>query len=377
METRLTNRYTDEFTNWLRKELYYCYLQTRKGKRKTYDEHNFEMFALENINGLLESIVTETYQPGKGIAFITTEPVIREIFAAKFRDRIVHHFIYDSVAEWWDRRFIYDSYSCRPGKGTLFGILRLSKMMDRVSRGGVLKNETYSVTMDISGFFMNLKRKLLYERIMWGLDRQMNKGSELYRVNKYLWAKTIFDDPTSKVQKRGNLELWRKVPREKTLFGQPFGQGIVIGNLSSQLSSNIYMDLFDRFVRFNLGYKYYGRYVDDFFLLLTRDELVRFFQQDLELIKDYLMGMGLRLHAKKIHVQPLAHGTRFLGANVYCDSIQLGPRVVKNMQKTIREFGRDRATIEQMVSVLGHAKNYDGIKVLMKLFQEMGWDYLI
>lgn len=374
MEIALKSKYTDWFGEWLRKELYYCYLEARKNKRSTYDEHNFEMFAMENLEFLAQTILAEVYEPGEGISFIVTDPVIREIFAARFRDRIVHHFICDSVMDWWDRRFIYDSYSCRKGKGTLFGVLRAAKMMERASQQ--YTRPAYVAKFDLSGFFMSLKHELLYERVVWGLDRQMDKNSELYRVNKYLWKKTLFDNPKDKVHKRGNVSLWRKVPREKSLYAQPSGQGIVIGNLSSQLVSNIYLDPFDRYVKYNLGHKYYGRYVDDFFLVIPEEEMEKFLGEDLPLMRDYLLGMGVKMHQNKVYIQPVKRGMTFLGADINPGSIRLAKRTRGNIRQTIHDYAQDKATLEQMTAALGMAKNYDSIKMLMKMFREVGWDYI-
>lgn len=371
----LNSKYSEYFEEWFRKELYYCYLEARKNKRSTYDEHNFEMFAMENLDSLVRSVMTEEYWPGEGIAFVSTKPVYREIFAAKFRDRIIHHFIFDSVAEWWDKRLIYDSYSCRKGKGTLFGIQRAAKMMASATEG--FTKEAYMCKFDYTGFFMHLKKDLLFEKVVWGLNQQMDPKSELYRVNKYLWGKTIFDTPTLKATKRGDLSLWSKIPDAKSLFKQPLWQGVVIGNLSSQLSSNIYLDDFDRLIKYQLGYRYYGRYVDDFFLIMTPEELRRFLDVDLPAIKDYVMGMGLSLHPNKVYIQPVSHGMEFLGAKIYPHHIQLGKRIVKNARGIIRDFAQDKATLDQMTSILGMAKNYDSLKLLTKLFEEMGWEYLI
>ena len=101
------------FADYLLAELWLAYYAARLGKRQTMDEHRFELRAVDNLCHLRDSLLSSTYHPGRGVAFIIHDPVMREIVAAPFRDRVVHHFIFNVVADWWDRRFSYDSYSCR------------------------------------------------------------------------------------------------------------------------------------------------------------------------------------------------------------------------------------------------------------------------
>ena len=235
---------------WFRKnenlfffELCMAYLEARLGKRRTFDEHRFEINAMQNLLHLKQSIWDRTYKPSRGTAHIIHNPVIREIFAAPFRDRVVHHFIYDNVYEWWDRHLIYDAYSCREGKGTLAGIQRLRHHIQSASDG--YREEVWVFKFDISGYFMHLPRVELYKRAIWGLDRQFGDDKNWrYDILKFLWREIIFDDPCKDVVKKGRLADWDALPADKSMFIQPPGQGIVIGNLTSQLLS-IWMCLID------------------------------------------------------------------------------------------------------------------------------------
>ena len=236
---------TKRFDDWLYNDLKKAYREARKGKRRTRDEYDFEANELENLRNLRDSIVHHRYKPSRGIAFITRKPVIREIFAAPFRDRVVHHFLYEKTAPWWDRRFCYDSYSCRKGKGTLFGIKRMEHHIRSVSHN--YSKKAYIIKLDIQGYFMSLPRQGLYDMVKWGLERQYKDSPEMKDLLLYLWKEVIFDDPTEGVRKRGPKWLWNILPENKSLFNQPEGKGIVIGNLSSQLLSNIYLDQLDRY----------------------------------------------------------------------------------------------------------------------------------
>lgn len=140
------------FEDFLLEELWEAYFTARKGKRHTIDEHRFELNAMENILDLREAILRRVYKPSRGVAFIIQDPVTREIVAAPFRDRVVHHFLYNICAEWWDRRFSADSYSCRKQKGTLYAQERLQKHI-RQALNESPSHRGFIVKLDLRGIF--------------------------------------------------------------------------------------------------------------------------------------------------------------------------------------------------------------------------------
>ena len=360
------------FRDWLLQELTEAYLAARKGKRTTGDEHVFEMNAFENLINLRDTILNRTYVPSRGIAFITRKPVIREIFAAPFRDRVVHHFLFNSVASWWDRRLIPDCYSCRVGKGTWYGIYRLAKHMRATSENYKIK--TFVIKLDIRGYFMSLSRDRLFERICWGLDRQFPERDQLYDTLRFLWQQIIFDNPVKDVTRKGGPRDWRDLPRAKSLFCQPPGKGIVIGNLSSQLLSNIYLSALDRYMTITLGYKHYGRYVDDFYFFVQAKDLPKALE-DIKHIELFLKNLGLTLHPNKRYIQPIERGVPFLGTRIYPGHIIVGERIDHNFRICIRDFQSGHKDVQSIVSYLGFLKNLNDQKYLKKLFDDMGWDY--
>ena len=362
----------ENFRGWLLTELVKAYLEARKGKRRTGDEHVFEMNAMENLVNLRDSIMARTYVPSRGIAFVTRKPVIREIFAAPFRDRVVHHFLFNMVAGWWDRRLIDDCYSCRVGKGTWYGVKRMVKHMRAASENYTVP--TYVVKLDIRGYFMSLDRQRLFDKVVWGLNRQFASRDELYWTLRFLWRQIIFDDPVRGVKRKGSPRDWRDLPRAKSLFCQPKGKGIVIGNLSSQLLSNIYLSSLDRYVMNELGYKHYGRYVDDFYFFVQAKDLPKALKDVLK-IEEFLAGLGLTLHPNKRYVQPIERGVAFLGTRVYPGHVVVGERVEGNFRKCIRDFQAGNKDVQSVVSYLGFMKNLQGRKFLRDLFEECGWEY--
>ena len=370
MPTSLTR---EGWESWLYDQLFHAYLDARKNKRGTEDEHKFEINAIENIRILVHDILDREYHPSPGIAFIVLYPVVREVFAAPFRDRVVHHFIYNMVAWWWDTRFIEDSYSCRPGKGTLCGVKRLDHHMRSVSND--YHDEAYIIKLDVTGYFMSLTHDLLYERALWGLERQFVNGGELFRILRYLWYEIIYDDPTDNVKLVSPIEHWDLVPASKCIGCQKPGKGIVIGNLTSQLLSNIFMDQADRFIKYHLGYNHYGRYVDDFYIAVPAYQYMQA-KRDVSVVESYLEeNLQLRLHPNKRLYRRVDQGIPFLGTVVYPHKLYPDERFRNNFKAAMWKYQRGGASYEQIASFVGHMTHLDGDAFISSLFMESGMEF--
>ena len=361
----------DEF-NRLIFELYVSYLYARRGgKRSTADEHKFEIFEFYNLRKLAKSIKASLYEPSRGVAHIIYNPVIREIFAAAFRDRVVHHWLYLLIYEFWEDKFILDSYSCREGKGTLFGILRMQEQMQEAMKK-YPGERIYVVKMDIQGYFVSINRALLYKIVLEGLDEQFKGNYNLtYRMAKYCLYQIIMDNPCKGAKRIGWPYDWRRLPHRKSLIFQKPGIGIVIGNLTSQLLSNIFLNKLDQYITQELGWKFYGRYVDDFYIILPESMLAKF-HSDRELIDAFLKRMGLTRHPDKYYEQPIERGAAFLGAVVYPTAIHPGKRVKKNTRRAFRNLMDGKGSIETVVSYIGHMRYMKHDKFLSDVCEEVG-----
>lgn len=358
---------------WLMKKLYEAYLDARKNKRHTKDVYLFELNLADNLKQLCADLIHRRYKPSRGIAFVIKRPVMREIFAAPFRDRIVHHLLYNLSYDWWDRRLIYDSYSCRNNKGTLFGVMRLKHFIHSVSKD--YTQEAYVMKLDLKGYFMSMPRSLLYERVVWGLERQFANNMVLLNFLKYVWKEIVFDDPTKEVFIRGKHRDWRYLPKSKSLFCQPAGRGIVIGNLSSQMLSNILLDALDRYVKYDLKYKCYGRYVDDSFFVVTKDELPKL-KKDVKKIEKFLSDeLGLTLHPNKRYLQEVHKGVEFLGVVIYPYHIVPTRRFMNNFYRAAAEVGMGYRDDSSVLSYLGHSAHCNSSKMTAKVFRYYGWNY--
>lgn len=360
--------------NLLLAELFLSELQARRGgKRKTYDTHAFEVNLMENLTRLRDELWYGLYQPSRGTAHVVFDPVQREIFAAPYRDRVIHHWIVSNIVDWWEPRLIYDSYSCRIGKGTDFGIRRLRHHIQSVSDN--FSKPCYVIKLDITGYFMHIKRDVLFDRVKWGLDHQF-AGNHNKRYQMLLQASeaVIFDDPVDGVKINGSYDDWRGLPDDKSLFVQPEGCGLVIGNLTSQFYSNLYLDPLDRFITITLGYQHYGRYVDDFYIVVTPEQLPQA-RRDLRAIETFLAPFGMSINKKKTRILASWQGVPFLGMVVKHDAILPGKRIVHNYYHAARRLVGGIGSVETIVSYLGMLCHYDAIRIHQKIFQSVGWVY--
>lgn len=366
--------------SWLIEMLTKSFREARKGKLKTFNEHAYDVRWMENILRLTDAILERYYQPSPSISFIVHEPMMREIFAAPFVDRIVHHFLHKLQGGWWDRRLIDSSYSCRIGKGTLYGVKRTQKFIQQASHN--FTREAHIIKLDIQGYFMSLPRRKVYEQIKWGLDRQFgpyfysSAAHELYLICDFLWQRVLMDDPVSKSRRRGLAKDWIVLPSEKSLYSQPEGQGIVIGNLTSQLASNIYLDQLDRYVKYELGYKYYGRYVDDFYIIVPEEEYAQA-KQDVKKIERFLKDrLLLTLHPKKRYYQSVYKGVPYLGARVYPHCIYPSNRLQKKFNHVLYELTHGgKISDETVIAYFGFLVHCDADKYIRKMFDKYGLDY--
>lgn len=304
--------------DWLLTELILSYYCARANKRNTHSQVRFERDLISNLLELYHDLLSFRYRVGRSMCFIIERPVKREVFAASFRDRIVHHLLYRYLSPVFEPRFIYDSYSCRVGKGTLFGIERLEHHIRSVSRN--YTQPCWVLKLDLEGYFMHINRSCLYDIVVTGLRAKGKHLQEEYALMEYLLRQVIFNEPTKGCYRKGPLSDWDGLPPSKSLFMAPEGCGLPIGNLTSQLFSNIYLNVFDQFVKRELKCRHYGRYVDDFYVVGANPrELLALIPRMSSFLTDRL---GLTLHPRKIFLRccctPAGSGGLRAGSGVDC-----------------------------------------------------------
>lgn len=376
-------------------ELFQAYYDCRKNKRYTLNALAFEINYESNILKLYEEINNDTYSPGKSIAFVVEKPVKREIFAADFRDRIVHHLIINKLNPLFEKQFIYDSYACRVNKGTHFGINRVTRFIRQCSKNHQVP--CYVLKLDIEGFFMHIDKNILFNRLHIFINEKYTQPDKELIIE--LCRKVIFNDPTKNCFIQGNKTDWDNLPLTKSLFHSPIDCGLPIGNLTSQIFANFYMDSFDHHIKHDilshlrggLGRGFYGRYVDDFVIVHPDKEYLKLLIPQLS---NFLLStLKLTLHPRKIYLQSYEKGVNFLGVIIKPNRIYIANRTKNNFYKTIEQWNRfikennNKISNENLKlftssinSYLGMMKHYETYKLRKKmLLQHLSvyfWNYV-
>lgn len=364
-------------------DIFKAYYDARRNKRNSRSQLRFEQNLERNLVQLYHEIDERRYHVGRSLCFITEVPVKREVFAADFRDRVVHHLLFNYIEPMFERAFIDDSYSCRKNKGTLYGIQRLESHLRACSNN--LRKSCYLLKLDIRGYFMNIDRNKLFDILTARFDNYAHRRAPSgkswaqtldYDLIRYLTREIVFNDPTANCMIVGDPALWTGLPKSKSLFHTPRECGLPIGNLTSQLFSNIYLDRFDQYVKRELHCHYYGRYVDDFYIVHPdRDYLKSIIPQ----MRDFLFTeLRLTLHPDKIVLQHFSKGGSFLGAFIKPHRRYPARRTVELFRRAIRrleEQARSESGIEQtrhMLSVVnsycGYLQHFKAFRVLDKQF---------
>ncbi|MFH1314789.1 MAG: reverse transcriptase/maturase family protein [Candidatus Uhrbacteria bacterium] len=287
-----------------------------KGKHSKSDVQAFARRLEDNLFDLQDQLRSGTYQHDPYHAFIIHDPKRRQIHKSTVKDRIVHQAITNVIEPFFERQFIYDSYSCRVGKGTHAAVRRLADCLDRLSRNN--KENIWVLKCDIKKFFASVDHRLLFSLL-----------------GKKISDKTV-------------LELLLLVINS---FSVKSGKGIPLGNLTSQLFANVYLNELDQFVKHELRCQYYLRYCDDF-VLLNQDRLV---------LEDYLSQLNvflqdklqLRLHERKVCFRKYSQGIDFLGYVVLPFGIVLRTKTKNRMLKRVNE-----SNVSSYLGLCSHARAY-------------------
>ena len=281
-------------------ELVEAYFDCRKSKRNTASALAFEQDLERNLSRLDDELRAGTYRPGRSICFVITRPKPREVWAADFRDRIVHHLLYNRISPRFYASFIADSCACIPGRGTLYAATRLGAKVRSITKNW--SRPAHYLKLDLANFFVSIDKRIVFE--------QLSK-----RITEPWWLSlagaVMFHDPRQDFELRGTPALLDLVPSHKRLTNQPAHLGLPIGNLSSQFFANIFLDALDQHCKHQVRARHYIRYVDDFILLHESPEWLNAAHTDIEAwLPEHL---GVRLNPSKTILQPVDRGVDFVG----------------------------------------------------------------
>lgn len=295
------------------------------GKKRRKDVQEFERNLMSNIISLHNDLSMKTYHHSAYEKFNVSDPKPRNIHKARVRDRLLHHAIYRKLYSLFNNTFISDSYSCRLGKGTHKAIKRFEEFGRKVGRNNT--RNCWVLKCDIRKFFASIDHEILVQI----LDDYLADKNIVWLLNKIL----------------------------ESFHFRRIGVGLPLGNLTSQMLVNIYMNRFDQFVKHKLKAKYYIRYADDFvFLNQDIDLLLEMLSKVAEFLDE---NLKLSLHPNKVFISTLSSGVDFLGWINFPKYRVLRTATKRKMFRKIHENNAKARSIQSYLGMLSHG-NADILK---------------
>lgn len=359
-----------------------------KNKKSSAQCILYRLHAVDIINLAIEALLG-TYIPTTSITFIVKYPKLREIFAANFRDRIVQHWVTIRIEPLLEDRFISQanvSYNCRKGFGTLAAVKRLDSMILDVSEN--YTKQSFIGKYDIVSFFMSIDVRILWQ-LLEPFIQETYQGKDLDML-LYLLRITVFHRPQYDCERRGNLKLWEYLDRRKSLFFALPYIGMAIGNITSQLLANFYLSFFDGYMN-ELCNRYgakYIRFVDDYTIVACSIHIIKTIEAEARIWLSE--NLHLQLHQKKVYIQEVKHGVKFVGT-----VIKPGRKCLSNttwgkfyelmdkFEKTCQEICTNGANAERLYclekglssvnSYLGFASHNNSYSILYKWFTRLSY----
>ncbi len=304
-----------------------------KGKRSKKDVQEFQYRLSDNISALHADLKNKTYVHGGYYAFNISDPKPRNIHKASVRDRLLHHALYRKLYQVFDPHFIHDSYSCRKWRGTHRALKRFREFANKVSNNNT--TTLWMLKCDVRKFFASVDHKIL--------------GKIL---KKYI------NDPDV-------LDLIERVT--DSFISMAKGKGLPLGNLTSQLLVNVYMNEFDQFMKHDIKAKHYIRYADDFVIMSTDKEWLL---EILVKIDSFLYGqLALRLHPNKVSIKTFASGIDFLGWVHFPDHSLLRTITKKRMFKGLKVNHNRHEVVQSYLGLLTYG-NAEKLKKKVREYQD-------
>lgn len=355
-------------------DVFEAYYECRKNKRKTKQQLEFELNLEENCIQLYNDIVNREYEIGQSICFIITRPKPREVFAANFRDRIIHHLVIGKLNPYFEKEFINNTFNCRKNKGVLYGIKTLQENIKECSNN--FTQDCYIAKFDFKNFFMTIDKNILYNKLEKFIIENYNDEDVLY-----LSKKIIFNCPQKNSSRRSIPQLWNLLDKGKSLFDQDENTGLPIGNLSSQVFANFFLNEFDHIL--SEYFDFYGRYVDDFYIIdRDKDKILNYISK----IKELANSIKLTIHPNKVYIQPYYRGCSFIGGVVKNNRIYTGKRTINNCLACIHNYNKiiDKEKyvddfIKSLNSYFGymiHSKSFNVRNKIIKTIDTQWLNYL-
>jgi len=360
-----------------------AYADCLHGKMSSKQALEYMQEATGDLPRLAWELYSGTYKPTTSTCFIVQYPKLREVFAASFRDRIVHHWICLRLEPLFEARFVSQgnvSFNCRKGYGTDAAVRSVVDGMYRVSNG--YQREAWVFKGDLSGFFMSIDKHLLWYLLERFISRRYhgNYKDILLRITQAV----VMHHPEEDCLLNSRITLWQGLTPNKSLFTCDKTKGEPIGNLTTQLFANFLMSFFDQYIiRVFSGRRYsYTRFVDDW-TLICDDKA--FLLQAIPKMEEFLRDkLQLTMHSDKRYLQPVSHGVSFVGTYIKPGRLYLSNRTWARFAERALGFRRlmdnkdelstlDCKRIEQVInSYLGFCNGKKTYKKRKEILDMMG-----
>jgi len=342
-------------------QLVKAYYYARRGKREKKRVCEFDFFLENNLIKLRYSLLSNNYRPAPYAHFTIFDPKTRSVSAPAFRDRVLQHSLVTTIEPLFEKRFIYDSYACRENKGTHFGAKRVKKFLMAARCVHSPKQNIYVLQCDIQKYFQSISWDILISII----SRRVHCDRTLDLIKKIITTHDTTDNSTAPVIGEMQLDLFNQIEKKIPPVRVSERKGLPIGNLTSQLFANIYLNELDHFVKENLRERWYARYMDDFLIIHPdKDHLL----DTRDKIRAYLKGkLDLQLHPRKITIKNVQEGVPFVGYRIFYDHKLVRGDTLRRMQKKYRlktklyHKGKitDQTLAQSQSSIYGHLKHAD------------------
>ena len=302
--------------------MFAAYYVCRKNKRSSYSEIEYEKDGVRNTLELADEVFHYRYRISPSICFIVHTPTKREVFAADFRDRCLHHWIALRIENIFEKILPPCIYANRKGKGTSAAIRGAYDAIKECSEN--YTKDAWIYKFDLQGFFMSIDKRLLWSELKPVLEREYTEWDKDWLM--YVIEMTIFNRPQDNCIKVCPDDEWNGLAANKSLFNQDEWHGLPIGDLLSQMLVGFFLTPFVHFM-WSLGFKHISNYVDDFVVVSPSKELIL---ESIPKIREYLKTRGITLHPRKCYIQHYTKGVTFLGGIIKPYRMYCGRRTVRN-----------------------------------------------